>query len=395
MTTVDGPLPQRLIRSSISRLATEALWDGGGCTWLAPSPDEEDGEVARTVGPHVYGGTAGIGFALSLAHAATGDETAKRLALGAFDSALGLLEHTDAWREGYFTGSAGVFATAGFVADVCSAPLLRARSEALLKQTWAEEPTDDQLDVVSGLPGTILGLAALPEPYAIRLLMTRAEQLLTRAESSQGHTTWAATQENEWLLTGFAHGASGIAAALFSAYALTDATRFLTGANEALHYEDQWFDPAQSNWADLRGVDRSIVPGAAVRTYSSAWCHGAPGCLLARWIGRRQGIGEIRTPTPDMELRRMCDFASPTTPEEACLCHGLLGLLDLNRLLTPDDTGSDQTATPAGTLLEAAARTLLVPGGDPGLLLGTSGLLHYSARLLRRDLVSILACGTG
>ena len=128
-------------------------------------------------------------------------------------------------------------------------------------------------------------------------------------------------------LTGFSHGAAGMAWALLQLATVTGIERFDTAARAAMAYERHLFVAAQGNWPDLREQNASIPTAtAAGQTFMTAWCHGAPGI----------GLGRL-TSLPCLEEREMCQdiaVAVETTRVQGfgfnhSLCHGALGNLDL------------------------------------------------------------------
>ena len=59
---------------------------------------------------------------------------------------------------------------------------------------------------------------------------------------------------------------------------------FLEAAENAFSYENHWFNEQINNWPDFR-IEKGILlskKNTDELTYSSAWCHGAPGIGLSR-----------------------------------------------------------------------------------------------------------------
>src|SRR5258708_33077874 len=83
-------------------------------------------------------------------------------------------------------------------------------------------------------------------------------------------------------MTGFSHGAAGIAYALLRLYAASGEVRFHEAAEEAINYEQRLFMPNANNWPDLRPRANDDSGGPA---FGVSWCHGAPGIGLARLGG--------------------------------------------------------------------------------------------------------------
>jgi lantibiotic modifying enzyme len=134
---------------------------------------------------------------------------------------------------------------------------------------------DTLLDVTSGAAGAILGLLSLYKLTNDLNLLYKAyscgELLLkNRAYTMSGYKTWKTLGG---FLTGFAHGASGIAYSLISLYQYIPNYNFLSAALEAFRYEASVFDNHTMNWPDYRDGQKSFMLG---------WCHGSPGILLSR-----------------------------------------------------------------------------------------------------------------
>ena len=102
-------------------------------------------------------------------------------------------------------------------------------------------------------------------------------------------------------MTGFSHGAAGIAYALLRLSRAAGEPAFRAAALEGIGYERSHFDPAAGNWPDVREPAGGDGQGA----YRTAWCHGAPGIAIAR-LG---GLGLADTP----EVRADAEAGLETT----------------------------------------------------------------------------------
>jgi lantibiotic modifying enzyme len=135
---------------------------------------------------------------------------------------------------------------------------------------------DLDLDVMAGSAGAILGLLALVETTEAdafkELAIALGDRLLdNRVKSETGYQTWQNSDKK--LLTGFSHGAAGIAYALLRLYQTTHEVKFKQAAIDAIAYERSVFSTDTRNWPDLRSSQISFMTN---------WCHGAPGIGLAR-----------------------------------------------------------------------------------------------------------------
>jgi type 2 lantibiotic biosynthesis protein LanM len=139
---------------------------------------------------------------------------------------------------------------------------------------------DRYFDVVGGLAGGILGLLALheaaPHPDLLATARSCGDRLLAAQSGEPGRRAWRNFARLP--LTGLAHGAAGIALALLRLARSTDCDAYRAAALEARAYERSLFDPARSNWPDLR--DNGIAGGQP--GFATSWCHGAPGIGLPR-----------------------------------------------------------------------------------------------------------------
>jgi hypothetical protein len=111
--------------------------------------------------------------------------------------------------------------------------------------------------------GVALFLAALSGDHLCRRL----------APAGQGLRTWPT--HGDVALTGFAHGAAGIAYALARLHAVTGDPSYARAAVAGIAYERWAFRDDDGNWPDLR-------PAPEGSRSAVKWCHGAPGVVLGR-----------------------------------------------------------------------------------------------------------------
>lgn len=354
-----GSLPPGSSREEALRLA-QAIWDSSICDrrgrpdWLGMDLGT-DGESFRfgLVGISLYAGKCGIAMAfarLSLSLAALGRmEEASLWRHRAWACLVMVAEQAERGDDRLFrlvrdlpyglNGSGGLLLSlhllgqAGFDA---AAPL----AEQLLKQIREERlAVDEGLDLIAGVTGLIGPLLLLGSPRSLELAMICGERLLTTQLDNGG---WPTRQVP---LTGFSHGAAGMAAALGRLAQRTGDRRFADAAERALDYERGVFVPAQGNWPDFR---RTTEP----EKFMCTWCHGAPGILLSRLILQDAGWNSatlqqeraLAEAATIQELQRGSSLSSPI----AHLCCGMLGLSSVLRL-----SGGDSGHAP----LETARRS--------------------------------------
>ncbi len=254
--------------------------------------------------------------------------------------------------------------------------------------------SDVALDVIAGAAGALLGLLALhdatPEPWVLERAIACGEHLVRqRIEMPDGRRVWQTIPE-ESPLTGFAHGAAGIAYALLRLSAQagpSESSAFEAAAIDGIAYEQSLFVQGSRNWPDVReplGADGQPV----CRT---AWCHGAPGIALAR-LG---GLASLDTPG----VRADVDAGLETTLRFGVgafdhLCCGGAGRIDAliegaRRLHRPELL--DAANRLAARMVRRARRAsgYATQGGNgsvsPGLFHGTAGIGYTLLRLIAPD----------
>jgi type 2 lantibiotic biosynthesis protein LanM len=375
----------------------------GSSRWIGVSftPEVERYDLAA-LGLDFYNGAGGITLFLGAVERVTGGAGFRDLALA------GLRPLCDALRRGgdlpelrgiggsWGAGSATYVFTRA--AELLDAPdLLDTAASAAALITRERIANDRALDVMSGSAGAILSLLALHARTGDGLALDRAvlcgqHLIQNRATTDAGLRAWPTIGGR--LLTGFSHGAAGIAYALLRLYAVTGDADFLCAAEDGFAYERRQFSPTAANWADLR-------PGHEA-TFMTSWCHGAPGIGLSR-IG---ALSTIDTPV----IREEIEIALTTTMnvgEQGVdqLCCGNAGRADMlieagTRLERPEF--HDAARLILSTLMaryQAAGQLRLLhglPAGvyNPPLFRGMAGIGYTLLRMARPGtLPSVLLWG--
>jgi lantibiotic modifying enzyme len=277
------------------------------------------------------------------------------------------------------------------LSQLLEAPDLLADARQAASLLTAERiAADGELDVLSGAAGALLGLLALydaaGDPDALATARAAAEHLLaSRAPSASGHRAWKTLDGK--LLTGFSHGAAGIAYALTRLHAVAPDPSLLEAAAEAIAYEDSVYSPEAGNWPDYRDDG---PPG-----YPVQWCHGAAGIGLARLGGLPVLDSAAIRHDVQIALGAAARLGLGAVDH---LCCGNLGLADLQLTagLRLGDaalvaTAGRRAAAVLARAEQAGAFALhpLLPTGafNPGLFQGTAGIGYELLRLAHPDLV--------
>jgi lantibiotic modifying enzyme len=134
----------------------------------------------------------------------------------------------------------------------------------------------------------LLGLLKLYDATADATVLERAracaKRILSRQiESGEARGGWALPGQPP--LSGFSHGAAGIAYALVKLHAITDESDLLHAARAAVAFERTLFVPSAANWSRT-----NAPPDRLPASLRATWCQGAPGIVLSR-LGMLDALG--------------------------------------------------------------------------------------------------------
>lgn len=135
--------------------------------------------------------------------------------------------------------------------------------ERLLASEFSE---NDEIDYVNGLAG---GIVACINIY-LKTSDIRLKEIINRMKSILLNKLEAAPKDN--LLSGMAHGYSGLIYALMKLYELDGEEHLKSMAIELVKEENKLYSKACGNWKDLRTGNYDMI----------FWCHGAAGIGLSR-----------------------------------------------------------------------------------------------------------------
>jgi len=376
-------LKQRAIRAADS----SATWIGLGYV-----PEAQRFQL-QPLGYGLYDGSSGVALFLAALETVTGDNGFRNLTLEALQPLRKFLQNSNSKNQQKIARQTGIGGATGLgsvlyalvrISQLLREPvLLQDAKQAASLMTLEAINTDRNFDVTSGAAGAILGLLALykatVDPAVLEQATTCGHHLLNnRVNNDAGPRAWLTLDGK--LMTGFSHGAAGIAYALLRLYETTQNVSFLEAAIEAITYERSVFSPEAGNWPDLRGEKTSFM---------TSWCHGAPGIGLAR-LG---GLSVLDT----CEIRQEIEVALKTTQQVSLqdldrLCCGNFGRMEvllvaahqLSRLELLE-TAQKQAAWVVSRA-EQAGSFYLFPNLPrdiyiPGLFLGIAGIGYELLRL--------------
>ncbi len=383
-----------------AKICRDAIWAGRRCNWLGDAREYvafQPAVVHAALGSEVYGGTSGIALFLGRIFKQTNERIFRITAEGAITQSLSRIDDIrPETGSSYYAGRLGVAQTAVQIGTLLN-------NEALIEAGLSiaiditKLPVDTQmLDVISGSASGILTFLNLFEQFGreefFQAAIQHGEHLLKHAVKDTNGYSWQTISAHEASrnLCGLAHGAGGIGLGLLENYSATKDERYLTAAQEAIRYEQNWFNEEEGNYPDFRISEASVSQLQRGPGYMMAWCHGAPGIGIARV--RSYELSHDETYRKEAEraaettIRHLTDM-SGSHHNNYSLCHGMSGnalfLLYAGRVFQNETYR--QVAHDVGIAgIEQYPKQRLpwacgvLEGGEtPNLMLGTAGIGHF------------------
>jgi type 2 lantibiotic biosynthesis protein LanM len=390
--------PERLVAAARrigDRLETLGRQTDRYATWMGLDMRDERSSHLAPLGPDLYDGTAGVALFLAQLAEMTGEGRYRALAEKAVELTRDLMDPrrstpTKASSIGGFSGAGGQMYLLSRLAVLWDDPALLQEAEEWAQRAARVIDQDEHLDIMGGAAGCIGGLLALYSLTGSRGVCSTAIQcgdwLLRRSSEQEQGIAWENGIPATKPLTGFSHGAAGIAWALMELASVSGERRFHDAALAGIAYERSVFSREAGNWPDYRQSGRQSgaaeLPSAQ---YITAWCHGAAGIGLARLRALRH--------SSDPALRADIDLALRVTLVDGfgfnhSLCHGDLGnielLLEAGRSFDP--FWAPEAARLSAIILDGIDRNGALCGNplkveSPGLMTGISGIGYELLRI--------------
>lgn len=349
---------------------------------VAAALRQGEAALGLEVGPFLRRGWAGWALAWAAWARASGDATARQRARQYLERLQGELQGgiPGSWLPGYASGFGGV--VYAFFACGCwlEEPTFCELARGLAKEALGRSEPLEHLDVEAGVAGLLLGVAetvrGLPELH--EALESGAASLLAAvqgAAANGGKSIWK---------PGFAHGISGVAAALLR---VAEATGNRRWAREAVWLLER--EPRAGTW----WAEAELPAGETVSVGLNGWCHGPAGALAARkLVPAELGTPHLARQNAEAYARLIpLKLSSPLS-----LCCGSIGRSEISLIigeLAGDERLMDEATKLAALLFSSGLwRRELDPKG--GLFDGLPGFLfHLSRLLLPGQLGSVLVGG--
>ncbi|HEX7331906.1 MAG TPA: type 2 lanthipeptide synthetase LanM family protein [Pyrinomonadaceae bacterium] len=373
------------------RLEQLALQDDDGAMWIGLTLMNERTWSLQPLGADLYNGVPGVALFLAQLGSISGNERYTLLAEKALETVRRqIVRGKESFSSlGAFSGWGGLVYTLTQLGVLWRRPSLLSEAEELVEVIADGVERDEFSDVLSGAAGAIVALRGLyqhaPSARILSVATACGDRLLARAQKFERGIGWPSLIAPDVPLTGFSHGAAGIAWALLQLNELTGDIRFREAALSGMEYERSLFSPEIDNWRDLRQLDNS--ENGSSGSFITAWCHGAPGVGLGRLHSLKQ--------VDDAEIRSEIKSAIKNTlahgfGQNHSLCHGDLGNLEF--LSQAAEILSDaelqvQVESRAASVLESMKQHGWLCGvplsvETPGLMTGLAGIGYGLLRLL-------------
>lgn len=366
--TADGDWRVETAAARLDEAIGEALSVGDRDAWVSLAGSRRAPELRVTPATaSLYDGTAGIAVAAAGLYDATGRRDHRRRARRLAGRLASELDGR-AFEPGGYRGTASILYGLAVCAELLeSDPASEVDVGRLVPPSAVE--TVEETDIIFGLAGTALGLAAWDErrgdPVARKRAVACGERLLAAATPADAGRRWEDLDAGT--TRGFAHGTAGVGYALARLAALVGDDAYAAAARDALAFE----------------LDHPDRPDAGM-AHRHRWCHGRTGVGLAQ-VGVGRCLGDDATVEAGVETLLGVDGAGPLDN----LCCGALGRIDA--LLAAATLGGDERAAVAARRLgrrrlRDRTASLRLPGHfppvvNPVLFDGTAGAAYAALRL--------------
>jgi len=372
-----------------SQLMQETIWHNDACNWLGYWIVPSNGKYVpqmKSFGPDIYSGTSGIALFLSALHSETEDMVLLKTIKGAVKQIRSTMNLAP--NHGFYSGKPGIGTTLIKLGKKYYREDWLKDGVKLLQSIPATIAGAHEIDLVNGAAGTIPALLDAYQVTDNESLLNKAielgHELIKNGVQVNNTLSWP-TVPGKQNLTGFSHGASGIALTFLRLYDVTKNQAFLTAAQGGFNYERFTFDSKQQNWPDFR---ENI---GATNLCGSAWSHGAPGIALARIEALKIQPNE----SMEMELkialnttaRIINNMLLNSENTNFSLCHGIAGNADI--LLSSQEREFKNLAEVVGDVgikmyhenNRPWPTGLNSPHATPGLMMGAAGTGYFYLRL--------------
>lgn len=277
----------------------------------------------------LYDGTAGICLFLAYLDAIQPQLEFRQVAERSLTYSI---EQRNTTLIGAFQGTTGLIYLLTHLAQLWNQPSLLDLAVELTDELIPQIHQDYYFDILHGVAGIIpvmLNLAEATSGKGIDCAHQCAQHLLEHATYQDNTLSWRHYQPGnvQGNLTGFSHGAGGIAWALILLGCHTQQSEYIQAGRQAFAYESTKFNPVHHDWYDLRTSVMTADPNQP--HFANAWCNGAAGIGLSRiasWANLGKTDDDILS---DAYMALNTTLRNFQTLGNDSLCHGKAGNAEL------------------------------------------------------------------
>jgi type 2 lantibiotic biosynthesis protein LanM len=263
-----------------------ALWRDsvrvhGSAAWIGLDYHKEGRRYQyQPIGYDTYSGRCGIAIFLSGLWSVTREARWRDLALAAVNGLRDSISRSGTGATWQVVDASKAYALGRMGTLLEDDSLVRGAAKLCGSIDRRSIQSDEILDVLFGAAGALLSFLAIYRCLRSEAVLAKAiacghRLLRRRTVTRTGHRAWSSRESPP--LTGFSHGAAGIAYALLKLFEATGREEFRDAALEAIEFERAIFDRKVGNWPDFRGGKEGSAP-----SFMTAWCNGATGIGLSR-----------------------------------------------------------------------------------------------------------------
>lgn len=316
----------RVIHFIANEVVEQAITTPNDVTWIGPRFLNKVKWKIQTKGLYMYDGMSGIAvfFAAYLKKFPDGKIQmifeALKEKLFAYTRQLQLRADQDAakYKSGIWDGEGSLVYAYLLLYRITRKIEFLAYAEMHFKMVKKIAVYDSCYDYLDGNAGVIILAADLYEltgnNYYKEVAVEIEKILWTKRIQMERGCGWT-TASLQIPLAGLAHGNSGFLVAYARMMYITGANSYEKKIMQLLEYEKTLYSEKEKNWIDLR-------PNSAKTM--NAWCHGAPGILLARMeLSKVMSSKQI-----EQDIRLAAETLFMQKPgNHVCICHGIIGNL--------------------------------------------------------------------
>lgn len=232
---------------------------------------------------------------------------------------------------------------------------------------------DKKYDIIAGNAGSaqiMMMLYEITREEKYLLLAERAVLMLRESAQRQEKGVGWKVEKDTSPMAGMAHGNSGILIPVLKLWKLTKKEEFEQFAEDIWSYENSLYDYQTENWKDMRTGESEVEGIGAV-----AWCHGAPGILLARILSYRL-VNSSKWKSRIYEDIKKAYLTTKKywTRDSWSICHGNCGNYGILLIAAKDILTNNEIMN--NGFPEMSFKLLQQEKLNPGLFSGYGGILY-------------------